>query len=329
MRKIILLALVSILFVASSSCATTKQATPDWVVGRFDAELSAKYILAVGSGRSREGAEKDARHNLASYFGTDINSRTYAGTTYYERGGSVQTSQVYNTDLLVDVKVDDLVCVEEIESFVDRDGAFYVLLGMNKRDSVAYYSSKLTDLNKEISFEYAGLEYSPHNLENLISLASLRKKVSKATEIIGMIGLIDGSRHYSASVSSFLVEELRKEYIDDISFSIELNGDAVSFVSSIESVITGNGFHLSSDPTASVVMVNLSLSNITGNTRNCFCGFDLAIEIKDKESGKIVYSWRKQGREAMSTYEQAQAKVIYNLSKNIEKEFNDDFANSF
>ncbi len=334
MRKVKLLAGVSVLLLLLCSCATTIVSTtsntiPEWVFGRYDTGVSSKYLLAVGSGKSLEAAEKDARQNLASYFGANINSQTYSGSTYYEKGGEVQTSQIYNTDLLVDVKVDDLVGIEDVESFVDSEGTFYVLIGMNKRDSITYYSSKLGDLNKEMVFEFEMLEGSPHNLENLISLSNLGEKVSEATEISEMIGLIDRTRFVSVSVPTAQFERLRQEYIKDITFSFELNGDAGFVAASVEKVVTDNGFHISSDRTANVIAVSLSLYNITGNSKNAFCGFDLAIEIKDAINGKTLSSWEKQGREAMGTYEQAQAKVVYNLSKEIEQEFNEAFLSSF
>ena len=133
MRKITILAISSILCMLLCCCATTVNTVPDWVFGKQDYETSGKYLLAVGSGRSRDAAEKDARQNLASFFGANINSQSYFGSTYYEKGGTAQTSQVYNSDLLIDVKVDDLAGIEEIDSFLDSDGVFYVLLGMNKR----------------------------------------------------------------------------------------------------------------------------------------------------------------------------------------------------
>ena len=230
---------------------------------------------------------------------------------------------------MIDVKVDDLAGIEEIDSFLDSDGVFYVLLGMNKRDSISYYSSKLTDLNKEIGFEYETLEFATHNLENLISLANLKKKIQKATEISEIIGLIDSSRSITVSVPLSLIERLRQAYINDIPFSFELNENADSIATSVEKVITDNGFHVSLDQTANVVVLTLALNNVTGNSKNAFCGYDFSIEIKDVSIGKSFYSWKKQGREAMSTYEQAQARVIYNLSKEIEKEFNEAFMENF
>lgn len=330
MRKIIaFLAIISVLFLLLCSCATTGEVVPDWVLGKHNPELASKYLLAVGSGWNREVAEKDARQNLASYFGTNINAQIYSGSTYYEKAGDVRTSQIYNTDLLIDVKVDDLVCIEEIETYVDPEGAFYALLGMNRIDSVVYYSSKLADLNREIAVEYASLENSTHNLENLILLADLRTKVSKATEISEMIGLIDRSRSIAVSIQESQLQRLRQAFIDDVSFSFELNGDAESIFPSVEKVITDNGFHISLEQTTNVIVLSLMLSDISGNSKNAFCGYDLSVEIKDSMTGKVLYSWEKQGREAMSTFEQAKAKVIYNLSKEIDKEFNAAFAENF
>lgn len=328
MRKISYYSII-ISFLVLLCCCATERVAPDWVIGKQDPEIASRYLLAVGSGRSRDEAERDARQSLASYFGTNINSQVYAGSTYYEKAGNVQASQVYNADLLIDVKVDDLVCIEEIETYVDSEGVFYVLLGMNKRESIVYYSSKLTDLNNEISLKYESLENSARNLENLILLADLRAKVSKATEISEMMGLIDRSRAIPVSVQESQIQRLRQDFIKSISFSFELSGDAESVVSSVEKVVTDNGFQVSLEQTTNVIVLSLVLSDISGNSKNAFCGYDLSIEIRDSLSGKVFYSWEKQGREAMSTFEQAKAKVVYNLSKEIEKEFNTAFTESF
>lgn len=329
MRKVIASIEIIILLLLCGCATTNTDSVPSWVAGRQSEVLSANYILAVGCAQSRESADEDARLGLASFFGSNIKSQTYSGITSFNKGGSLHTDQIYKSDLLIDVNVDNLVCIEELESYVDKDGNIYILLGMNKRGALVHYAGKLAEINKEIATEYSMIDSSPRNLANCIAFAKLREKVSEATELCEIIKLIDSSYAASVIVSAAQVDLLRQSFVNAIVFSLEIKGDADAVKTSISKVVTDNGYSVSEEQTPNVITMNLVLSNILGNTKNAFCGYELSVEIKDISEGKKYFSWSKQGREAMATYDQAKAKVIYNLTKEIEDSFLSVFAAAF
>ena len=305
MRKVIVLIEIIILLFACGCATTTTDSVPSWVAGKQSEVLSANYILAVGCAQNRESADEDARLGLASFFGSNIKSQTYSGITSFNNGDNIHTDQIYNMDLLIDVKVDDLVCIEELESYVDKDGTFYLLLGMNKRNALNYYAGKLAEINMEIASGFKMIESSPRNLANCIAFEKLKETVSKATELREIIKLIDSSYAASVIVSAAQLSSIRQSFADSIVFSLETKGDAEVVRACVSKVVTENGYSVSEEQTPNVITVDLVLSNISGNSKNAFCGYEISIEIKDISNGKSVFSWSKQGREAMATYDQA------------------------
>ena len=128
------------------SAGTGRQ--PDWVRAPYTKYDQVTFFAAVGSGSSRETAEKSAIGNLAAIFGQSIQVDEKIAVSYNEavRNG-VTANWSENTSvssaIATSAGMDNLVGAEIGDTWFDGASTHFAAAVMNKRNAVQIYTSMI------------------------------------------------------------------------------------------------------------------------------------------------------------------------------------------
>ena len=133
---------------SSPSSAESKKA-PNWINNVDSAYNPNRYVAAVGHGRDRNTAEKDAFANLARFFGQSVNVDETLTDTYFEvirnRGLSGWTdTTAFESVIRSSAAMDNLIGAEIKDVWYDTKGMYFAVAAMDKANTVKIY----TDLIK-------------------------------------------------------------------------------------------------------------------------------------------------------------------------------------
>jgi len=129
---------------ANSSAGTVANNGPDWVRNPYAKYDRQTNVAAVGSGSSREAAEKSALGNLVAYFGQNIQVDERVAVSYQEavkNGVTANWSENTAVDSVISTSAsfDSLVGAEIGD--VWNDGSIYHAVAvLNKANAVRIYS---------------------------------------------------------------------------------------------------------------------------------------------------------------------------------------------
>ena len=129
---------------ASSGSAVTGMHQPLWVQDPYTRYNRLEYFAVVGSGYTRQDAERNALSGLIAQFGQTIKVDTKVSTTYLEiiRGDAVNWSEVTNSEIIIALSsgMDNLVGAEIGEAWLDKSGTHYVAAILNKSRAAREYN---------------------------------------------------------------------------------------------------------------------------------------------------------------------------------------------
>jgi hypothetical protein len=123
---------------------------PGWVADPYARYSSREYIAAVGTGRSRQEAERAALTNLISIFGQSIQVDQTISTSYQEvvRSGAAASwseSMSSDTNIALSTGMDTLVGAEIGEAWADPRGTHYAAAILNKQKAAQTYTNMVRE----------------------------------------------------------------------------------------------------------------------------------------------------------------------------------------
>jgi len=131
------------------SGAAPSAGQPAWITDAYARYNRQEYLAVVGSGSSRQAAERDALSNLVAQFGQGIQVDERISTTYQEavRGsgtgrGAANWSEVTNAETIIALTtgMDSLIGAEIGEAWVDPRGTHYVAAILNRSRAARVYT---------------------------------------------------------------------------------------------------------------------------------------------------------------------------------------------
>ena len=134
------------LFLASAPLAA-QSAQPAWVRNPHAGHNRLAYVAAVGSGNSRQAAERDALRGIAGVFGLNIRAAEEITMLYQEMvvdGATAWTQQAeYRSIIETSIVMDNLMGASVHSTWEDGRGTFFVLAVLNRATAVLLYSDRI------------------------------------------------------------------------------------------------------------------------------------------------------------------------------------------
>ena len=142
--KIKVALLIIITIVLSSCTSTNNSGLPSWFINQYDATYTkTDYICAVGSGSTKEEAQENAKVTISQIFNTSIKN---ALVTFDN-----DTTSSLSTRGYIDTSVDDLMGLKVANTFVNKDGTFFVRVALDKKMAINKIREIITPTNNEIT----------------------------------------------------------------------------------------------------------------------------------------------------------------------------------
>jgi hypothetical protein len=229
---------LSAVYAGGKSGGSSVSKEPDWVTDPYKKYDRQANVAAVGSGDSRESAEKSAFGNLTGIFGMSIQVDEKVTASYEEAvksGAAAEWSQntAVNTNIITSTGLDSLVGAETGEVWHDGKGFYYAVAVLNKAKAAQIYSDMI--------------KANQAMIDNLITMTEAERNS------------MDGYARYKFAA-----------VIADISLSY---GNLLSVIGRPQNLKRGDDYRLEARSIAASIPVGLSVKNDkSGRIEGAFAG---------------------------------------------------------
>ncbi len=304
MKKVAILLLLSVMIISCSS--TNDNSIPNWFVNQYDSTYSkTNFIVAVGSGTSKEEAEENAKISLSQIFNTSIKN---ALVTYDNDNTSSLITRGY-----IDTSVDDLLGVKLVNTQLNNDGIFFVRIVLDKALASNKIREIITPKNNEINKLLVNSNNNSYEyLKNLIRAEKIAFENQKYYDQLSVL--------QDASVSSPLIDVQNKIYEVKNTLSMELIIDSVDLDTKkelqkvIETMLLNSGISIKPSKAKLNVEYKYSFSDVKNSLYQC--NFDLYVQLIDDSN--LIFSIDKSSRGIGISEETAKQKAMIKATEIIE-----------
>lgn len=322
--------LMGLLFLAvTSSCSVTAEAQnsdlPKWVDNPSNQFSENRYLMAVGSSPTREGARTQAQSNLAQIFVSEVEVNESYVNEFEEITDSEEgTSVKENTNLITRSEVNSnqkMRNVEIREVHKAPNGTFYALALMDRMETAQLYSREIENNRNEIS----SLRKKASNINSRLDRLVYFKQALAAARVNDMLinqrAVLTGQgsgRESSLAEITQNYREAKKEC------TVSLNGDLPREVQSeITRKLQNAGFEIANN-SSPVIQMNVSLMMEPvdlDRPKYKFIQWALQVEAQNKESGQWFSTYMSEGREGSRNEKYARQRSIQAVQEKLSSEF--------
>lgn len=317
MRLQIIVLLLSLLF--ANTAARAKP--PDWVNGRSSHFPEGLYLVGVGQGNTREGANSDALATIAKIFRAKIQQQTTDWEKYIgiESRGKTQIEQKKSLESMTKISTDKVIEGAQIVEMA-QDGQIYYALAMIDRvqatagltERIAGFDEKIQaaiDLARSASDKLSRIK----NYKRAINTFLLRDAANIDLQIVNVKGSGIPSPVSPVKVAQEFDEWLAKNFLIDVKVT-GANSPVVQ-KAIIESLLR-EGFPVSAGDSAKVsadlvVHGELTLSPVKlPDPSFQYVRWCVDLEIIETKENRIVGVVQKSGREGHLSASEADARAL-------------------
>jgi len=291
---------------------------------------SSKYLTAVGSGSTLEGASSSAKLSLCQILGESIQGQQQISSSANNLGEESASIQLNVNERAI---FDHITGISIAESSRGSDGLMYALAVLNKKQAADYYLSKANELNLEASALVKKAEANRGRVEALSYMKSAMKNAEDNAYNVGLLSVLDSARGRVVSLTYQNPAQLatkRSELARDMRVWVKVNGNQADndlllrLQSIFASYLSGQGMTVvdQSDSSATHQLeTTLSFENAasTDNVHH-FIRYSLTSALTEKATGKnLPYSVN--GREGHVTEIQAKNRALIKIQEDINQNF--------
>ncbi|GMO20885.1 MAG: hypothetical protein Ta2A_27360 [Treponemataceae bacterium] len=308
------------------SCASGGGRLPAWVDSPESVYPDRDWLCAVSSGGDKETAESNALAALVRIFRQDVQvdmqaSQRFAATTSTvteNRDFAQQVATVSNINSLMGVK---------FESARAKDGSYYAIARINRKDGAAQYSKLIVENERLIkSLMTDGQKRSGFDAYQMLSFAADAAAVTD--DCINILNMLDTSRNgkrgdYGTAPS---VRALAVAVAQSIVIEVRISGDIDGRIGmAFSEVLSDRGFKtVANDANAPWHLTgNFQIEDLDGNP-NKYARYVVSASLKDS-SGKEVLAYTENAREGHTSVAQARSRALMTAEKHIAQNFNQKF----
>lgn len=157
-------------------CARAKAGTPDWF-SDFEKTVDGcnlNYLCLAGEGESLKDALGMARTEVAKYFQTKVQSSSQVSVNYQQKGIMSASIEEWSNKTLKE-ETDELLSGLEVKKQEEKDGRYFVVVGLSKSTMAKELKSRIEalDLENSKAFELNSRFAYPKILKNLAVIDKL------------------------------------------------------------------------------------------------------------------------------------------------------------
>lgn len=300
---------------------------PGWVNDPSEAFSEDRYLMAVGSSPSREGARIQAQSNLAKIFVSNVKVEE----NYVNQFKEISTSEgdggfEETTELITNSEVgsnQQMKNVQIMEIHEDKKGTFYALAAMDRRETARLYTEEINNKWKAVAALRKKAEETDRKLERLIYMkqAMLNARINKM--LMNQRSILTGRATQSRGpqMSDIMQEYRQAKQLCTVSLEAESVSEEIT--SAIQRELQNEGFTITNDDQPVITMnISMMMKPVDlGRPKVEFMNWSLQVEAKNEESGQWFSTYKADGREGGISRQQARNAVTHVVTEQIASEF--------
>jgi hypothetical protein len=307
--------------------ADTGAARPAWVDSPEAVYSRNSFVAAVGSGNSREQAEKSAFVALSSIYSLSLQADQTIANSYQEMVKNGQTSDWYEgTSLEESIRTStamDLVGATIRDVWSDGK-LFYAVAVMEKAQTAQLYARMILDNQKIVDTLTDIPAVSRNSMDSLarfqfaITLAEANKVFANVLSVIGAPVPAEMRQSEDYRLES-------AEIIRSIPVSVTVEGDRENRIhSAFMAALAVMGFRTGETNSPYQIRARLSFSEVQlPNQTNKFVRYVLDGNFVDRATGEILFPYNVNGREGHLSISEAESRSLRAAETKIKNEYAD------
>jgi hypothetical protein len=309
-------------------CAVTFAQRPDWVQGTSKKFPSGLYLVGVGSGKTREAAENQARASIAKNFKIEINATTGVVSTETLKRKEEKVSGESQEKTVSDVEVGVRKTMEGIEIaevYEDQaNGTIHALAVLKRSKAQAILEDQIQGLDTEIMSLGKDADAATDKIERL-RLMLRRKAMMVAREDLNTdYRVVDPASQSVAAPFSLEKERskiaafLKNQFLVGMTAS---GDESARLVQPALKYLSGKGIStkkVSGNAAGVDVIVTLE-TDLDPSSEPVddwyYCRWKLDMTATDQKSGNALVTESKSGKAGQLTVKDARKKAVTEMTK--------------
>jgi hypothetical protein len=245
--------------------------------------------------------------------------------------GSAETSSSINQIVKTSALIDSLVGVEIVETWIDREKNYYSLAILDKTKTYLYYSQKISENEKTIK---ENINLVSSDKDKFFIYGKLQNAIKLAQDNETYLDIIYAVNKASYTVTAKTItkvnyiENIASDFARKIYITISGLENGTRINNYFYKYFTDKGFSVNAPQTDYNFDIDLKIENTTSGEL-FYARYNFIVNLKDSQTGSIIYSYSASERVAHKSNADANQKVIIRLEKKLNKEFDSDFIKSF
>lgn len=301
---------------------------PGWVNNPARQFSEARFLMAVGSSTTRQGAKNQAQANLAKIFVSEVEvDESYLQEFKETTSAEDETTTEENTLLVTRSQVgsnQQMKNVQIKEVFESEDGTFYALASMDRMETSQLYSDEIARRSRTINALRDKASQTDSKLERLIYTKQALTNARLNDMLINQRAVLTGRTTQGDGIELSDVIQAYRQAKKECTVSLD-GGDIPSQVqSAISRQLQNEGFTVIGSGGAPVVKININLriEPVDLNRPNAeFMQWALQVEAQNQLNGQWFSTYMAEGREGSMNKQYAKRRAIQAVMEKIDSEF--------
>lgn len=330
-----LLLVYGVVFFSCTSTSSIQKNTPDWVIAPDTVYSSSTYLTAVGYAPDRVSAENEAIASLSKVIKQKVEAESVASSEFGKNAAVSGVSRDFSSSVQTSTVLEEIAGIKIQEVWTAKDGIVYALALINREESGTYYGGKIEDLNKAITSEIAFAAENQGSFEAVSALYHALDLAYVNEYYLDILSVTNPTKYKMTSLSygsAQNIEVLVQRQLEKVVISLIVTGDVDNRIGgALSSVLTNSNFKTVEGPSELAtyelkVSVSLSEMAMSADTNNKFVRFVLDTQLVSIKTGKNVFPYTVNGREAHLTVEEAKQRALRTLENEIKNTYSIQFS---
>jgi hypothetical protein len=297
-----------------------RTAIPAWLQNPKAVYPESNYLVAIGEGDSRRGAENAAAANLARIFEAHIQSeerfsenteetlKTFSHTVNYASDVNILSDQTLNN-------------IQHAEAWLNPEtGRMHAVAYLDRIATAAILREKIDAISSGIDFCRIQSRAADDPVHRYSLLRSALQLVVEKERLVSQLRIVH-PRSISGVPLGYSVRQLSQECIEaaqQVRVSIHVHNDVNDqLAASLKKLVTQYGFTVG-PPAELLLKGTLSIEDLPPKAQLYFVRYQFDLEIAMK-TGEVILSMQENGREAHQTASSTRQRAIRTLQGAIER----------
>jgi hypothetical protein len=299
---------------------------PPWVRDPYAKYDRQANVAAIGSGASREAAEKSAFANLVAIFGQSIQVDEKVSTSYQEavkNGVTANWSEntAVDTAISTSAGMDSLIGAEIGDVWIDRENTYYAVAVLNKAKAAQIYSDMIKS-NLAMIDNLVNIPVDEKNTMNGLARYQLAATVADMTKpYANLLSVIGGSVPPIKSGNDYRLEALN--IIKAIPVGLTVRNDMSGRIhGAFAKALSDLGFNSGGTNSQYLLDVVVTTTPVEiANNPNKWTRIELKADLKDTGAGTVLLPFDFNSREGHSTQPEADNRAYIAAEQKISEEY--------